>query len=265
MLKFLKNLLLIVAVTTSLLSAQALRFPTNVRFIAGGYINKSPYFNTLNGALNDVKAFATSSNPYTFYIDGDTTFISDWDSVYNQGVRMRDSINIYYVNYGKIKWGNAIPGFDAPILAPDLQTLHFDLPKWNPVVAPVWQDSLSQALDTIDAQLWNLIVYCGPYLYIRNDTLQIDTTGLGYGMSLTEAKTTMDTASFVGTDTVATITVSGSTLADFYVLQPIYYSTSTTVNANDVLYWIPVTGGFIARRKPGGTAYLRFSYIRRQP
>jgi len=78
------------------------KHPTNVRYIGGNYNDARPYFSTLNAALNDVKPYATISNPYTFYIASDTIYIADWDSVYNNGTNMQDSISTYYNN--KIKW-----------------------------------------------------------------------------------------------------------------------------------------------------------------
>lgn len=81
------------------------KFPTNVRYIAGGYNDKRPFFKTLEAALNDVKPYATASNPYTFWIASDTLWIADWDSVFtSSGLTIKDSINIYYVNTGKITW-----------------------------------------------------------------------------------------------------------------------------------------------------------------
>ena len=104
--KLLKYLLLGLFLTVSgVTEAQfGTRFPTNVRYIGGGYINQRPFFNTLRAALNDVKATASVTNPYTFWIASDTTFIADWDSVYNHGRTMSDSITVNYVATGKIKW-----------------------------------------------------------------------------------------------------------------------------------------------------------------
>lgn len=73
------------------------KFPKNVRYIGGGYNNERPFFKTLEAALNDVKAYATVSNPYAFWISSDTTWITDWST-------MKDSINDYYIASGKIMW-----------------------------------------------------------------------------------------------------------------------------------------------------------------
>ena len=80
------------------------RHPTNVRYIAGNYTEATPFFNTLVGALNDVKTYATSNDPYVFWIMSDTLQIADWDSIYNNGAEMADSIYTDYVLTGKIKW-----------------------------------------------------------------------------------------------------------------------------------------------------------------
>ena len=86
----------------------ASKFPKNTRYIAGNYKNQSPFFSTLEKALNDVKVFATSSNPYLFWIDSDTTFISDWSTY-------ADSINNYYVANGVIHWGGYTRYLDTDI------------------------------------------------------------------------------------------------------------------------------------------------------
>ena len=81
------------------------RHPTDVRYIAGNYTANAPFFPLLGQALNDVKAYATSNRPYTFWIMSDTVNVADWDSVYNTGgVDMADSVYTYYVLTGKIKW-----------------------------------------------------------------------------------------------------------------------------------------------------------------
>jgi hypothetical protein len=163
-------------------------FPTNVRYIAGGYQNKAPYFKTLDAALNDVKSVATSSNPYTFWLDGDSLFVADWDSVYNNGVTMKDSIDIYYVATGKIKWagfgfGGGGSGGSAEINRPDHATLHYNWPNWDQdnLNNPPWERDLGQGLDSADAEVWRLIVYLSKdsVLYIENDTLKVDYSKLG--------------------------------------------------------------------------------------
>jgi len=106
-------LLLIILIISSLsLFAQVkVRYPTNVRYIAGNYLNQSPYYNNLLSALNNVKASATLTNPYVFQIDSDTLYISDWDSVYQSGgLSMIDSIEQHYV--GKIKF-SGVYGADS--------------------------------------------------------------------------------------------------------------------------------------------------------
>ena len=76
--------------------AQETRFPTNTRYIGGGYINKQPYFNTLEAALNNVKTAATDSTPYLFWIASHPEYITDWATMF-------DSIRNNY--QGKIQFG----------------------------------------------------------------------------------------------------------------------------------------------------------------
>ena len=266
MLKLVKKILLIVAIATTIASAQALRFPTNVRFIAGGYINKSPYFNNLNSALNDVKAFATSSNPYTFWVDGDTSFISDWDSVYNGGQSMKDSIDTYYVSLGIIKWAGF--GFGGTgsggvsWLVPDTHTMYYDFPTYIPGAHGAAYDSAYVKDTAIDNEIHNLIVYTGKYLYIQNDTLRVDTAGLALSMGITAGSITADTANFVGTDTLVNVSITGATPTDIYMVQPLLTYTTDTINLNDGLYVKPVTNGVWVKRHAGGTANLKFLWIR---
>lgn len=165
------------------------KFPTNVRYIGGGFNNVRPFFKTLEAALNDVKPFATSSNPYGFWIASDTLWIADWDSVFTEsGYTMKDSIDIYYVATGKIKWlpfgfGGEGSGGNFNIIAQDDITLHYDWPTWDQenIALPLWQRQMGAALDSVDEEVWRLIVYTKSPLYIENDTLKIDTSGLGGG------------------------------------------------------------------------------------
>lgn len=164
-----------------ILEAQKLYFPTNVRYIGGGYINKAPYFRTLEAALNHVKPFATSENPYGFWVDSDTLWIADWDSVFTEsGLTMKDSIDIYYVAEGKIKWMpfgfGGTGGGGGTIIQQDTETFHYEYPNWNQynIALPIWQRRMGTALDSIDQHIFDLIVYTGECLYIENDTLKID-------------------------------------------------------------------------------------------
>ena len=75
---------------------EAQRFPKNVRYIGGNFINNSPYFKTLQAAWNDVTSLATVNNPYVFDVQSDTLWITDW-AVYKPII---DSL----VGIGKIKW-----------------------------------------------------------------------------------------------------------------------------------------------------------------
>jgi len=179
---WLKYLLLgaILLGTTGTIEAQKLRFPTNVREIAGGYINKQPFYATLEAALNNVKPFATSENPYVFWIASDTVQIADWDSVFTEsGLTMKDSIDVYYVAAGKIKWGGfgfggSGSGGATTIVAPEGTTTHYSLWTWTGQTGlATWQTRLGLNADSIDLKLWELIVYTDSvYLYIENDTLK---------------------------------------------------------------------------------------------
>jgi len=164
-----------------------IRFATNVRYIAGGYIDQRPLFNTLEAALNDVLPYATVNNPYVFWVDSDTLQIADWDSVFTEsGLTMKDSIDIYYVAEGKIKWAGF--GFggtggtgSTPIPSQTETTTHYSYPNWdksNSALA-LWLRNLAQAIDSVDQHIWDLIVYTdSAYLYIDNDTLKFRTSML---------------------------------------------------------------------------------------
>ena len=162
-------------------------YPTNTRYIGGGYTNKAPFFKTLNTALNDVKPYATSDNPYTFWLMSDTSFIADWDSIYNQGMNMSDSIYTYYVRTGKIKWA----GFDidttkggrggspsTSISSMNGSTTHYSLVKWTNSGLPLatWQIQLSEDINDIDSILYARTLFgkIDPkYFTIHGDTLYI--------------------------------------------------------------------------------------------
>lgn len=186
-----KNLLKYLVLGAALLVAPSInaqvyeKFPTNIKYIGGGFNNKNPFFKTLEAALNQVKATATSSNPYGFWLASDTLWISDWDSVFTEsGLTMKDSIDIYYVAEGKIKWmpfGQGGSSGSSAIINQDDITLHYYWPNWDQgnVALPVWQRQMGSALDSIDEEVYRLIVYTQMPLYIENDTLKLDTTDLG--------------------------------------------------------------------------------------
>lgn len=163
----------------------ATRYPTNVRYIGGGYIDKRPQFSTLEAALNDVIDYATVNNPYVFWVSSDTIQIADWDSVFTEsGLTMKDSIDVYYVAEGKIKWagfgfGGEGGGGSAVIPSQTQTTTHYSYPNWdkdNSALA-LWIRYLAQTTDSIDQHIWDLIVYTdSTYLYIENDTLKIRTS-----------------------------------------------------------------------------------------
>jgi len=181
--KWIKYVLLGLLLTTLTepIFAQKIRFPTNVRYVAGGYTtNRTPYFNSLEYTLNNVKPFATAENPYVFWVDSDTLQIHDWDSVFTaSGLTMKDSIDIYYVATGKVKWGGFAAqgtggGGGAVIVAPEGLTTHYSLWTWTGQSSlATWQTRLGLNADSIDLKLWELIVYTDSvYLYIENDTLK---------------------------------------------------------------------------------------------
>jgi hypothetical protein len=162
------------------------RPPTNVRYIAGGYVNKSPFFKTLDAALNDVKTKASISDPYVFWIAGDTIKIADWDSIYTGSLlSIRDSINIYYVAMGKIKWagfgfgsGSYSGGTTASLFTPTAHTTHYSYPTYTTGLPPAY-DSIRVKDYAIDQDIWDLIVYTdSKFLIIENDTLKFDLNNL---------------------------------------------------------------------------------------
>jgi hypothetical protein len=201
--KFLNISLLFILLLVTNIEAQVYRSPAYVRFIANGYINQTPYFNTLEQALNNVKSTADVSSPFVFWVAGDTIRIPDWDSVFTEsGLTMKDSIDIYYVATGKIKWAGF--GFGgtggtggASIIQQDATTLHYDWASWDQdnIALPLWQRLEGQKADSIDEEVWRLIVYTKLPLYIENDTLKIDTTGFGGG----SAPLSIDTLTFLRT------------------------------------------------------------------
>lgn len=187
--KTLKYLALIGLVLFGLTDASAqlkTRFATNVRYIAGGYIDKRPQFNTLEAALNDVIAYATVNNPYVFWIDSDTLQIADWDSVFTEsGLTMKDSINNYYVDEGKIKWagfgfGGGSSGGGGTVIPTQTQTTtHYSYPNWDQSnsALSLWIRNLAKGIDSVDQHIWDLIVYTdSTYLYIEDDTLKLRTS-----------------------------------------------------------------------------------------
>ena len=162
-------------------------YPSNVRYIAGGYSNHRPFFSTLNTALNDVKAYATSDNPYVFWLMSDTLNIADWDSVYNEGVSMSDSIYTYYVATGKIKWagfdidtskggrgGSSILNYGSMAATTD----NYDFARWDSsgLTLSQWQIQLTQTLLTIDSLIKARTLFSEmdpTYFTISGDSLYI--------------------------------------------------------------------------------------------
>jgi hypothetical protein len=96
------KLSLIMLLMATAIFAQATRYPTNVRFVGGGYTNKTPFFNSLELAFDNVRATASNTNPITFQFDSDTTFVSDWEDY-------RDSV-LAWVALGKLKLNGFLNG-----------------------------------------------------------------------------------------------------------------------------------------------------------
>lgn len=177
-----------------------MKHPTDVRYIGGNMTNKRPFFSTLDAALNDVKALATSERPYTFWVISDTVNVSDWDSTYNGGVTMNDSIDVYYVALGKIKWGGfaaqgtGTGGGSSDIHAPPTgATTHYSLHTWTGQSGlDAWQERDGENMDSIDLKLWELIVYTDSvYLYVENDTLKLRSTSITAIVGHTRPDTTI--------------------------------------------------------------------------
>jgi hypothetical protein len=198
------------------------KFPTNVRYIGGGYNNVRPFFKTLEAALNDVKPLATSSNPYVFWLASDSLWVSDWDSVFTEsGLTMKDSVDIYYVAEGKIKWMPFSTGGDggATVSAPDDITLHYYWPTWDQtnMALQLWQRMIGTALDSVDEEVFRLIVYTADPLYIENDTLKLDVSGLGgttgWDPDTTTVVRTTGNQTIAGDKTLSGTTTSTGTIA----------------------------------------------------
>jgi hypothetical protein len=137
-------------------------YPANVRYIAGGYSDSRPFFSSLNAALNDVKPYATADNPYTFWLMSDTLNIADWDSVYNEGATMSDSVYADYVFTGKIKWagfniavskggvgGSSVLNYGSMASTTD----EYEFARWDSsgLTLSEWQIQLTQTLLKIDS------------------------------------------------------------------------------------------------------------------
>lgn len=209
--KLIKLISILLLISTPLLGQIATRNPSNVRYIGGGYINKTPFFNNLRSALNSVKTSATSSNPYVFWVMSDTTQIYDWDSTYvGASMSIKDSIDTYYVSLGKIKWaGFGIASTSVVILPPDSGTIHYTLPIHSPII-PIysWQDSLNIAMKILDDIIYSLITYTnGVLLHIEDDTLKIrmevlidSLRSLGTWVKQTPDTIKYDPSQFVRTD-----------------------------------------------------------------
>jgi len=216
--KWLKYLVLgaiLFATSSDITFAQKIRFPTDVRYIGGGYIDKQPYFGTLESALNNVKAYATSDRPYVFWLDSDTLNIADWDSVFTEsGLTMKDSIDVYYVSVGKIKWagfgfGGTGSGGGIPISTPTGSTVHYDFWTWTGQLnLAAWQTRIAQDIDSIDQRIWELVVYTDSiFLYIENDTLKFRAGSLsitGWNPDTTTILRTTGNQSKTGTLTFTT-------------------------------------------------------------
>lgn len=198
--------------------AQKLQFPTKVRFIAGGYVNKAPYFSTLEAALNDVLPVASASDPYVFWVESDTIRIADWDSVFtSSGLTMKDSIDFHYVATGKIKWGGFGFGGGGSIgeggFVPlqDTETEHYGYPNWDQTNTSfsLWLRQQGKALDSIDQHIFDLIVYLeeNGCMSIVNDTLVIDYDCLGdsIGAASSPWPSNLDTTRFIVTDIARTM------------------------------------------------------------
>ncbi|MDP4194814.1 MAG: hypothetical protein Q8940_07185 [Bacteroidota bacterium] len=254
------SLVFFLLISSSLLGQLKINTPTNVRYIAGGYNNKSPYFNTLEKALNDIKSRVTAQNPYTFWIDGDTTFISDWKHGRIGGVMgMADSIEIYYAATGKIKLagfmgGSGVIGNTQMILyLPDTKTRHYSYPKWQYGAYSQWYDSLSRGLDSIDRDIHDLIVYTdSSWLYVQNDTLKVK----GNKIPLISS----GVSSFSGSQISDTLFITGAKTTDIYFVSPI--GPCPTCGGNDLLRVEAVTNKAIVWRNSGGAPNLSFYWIR---
>lgn len=69
------------------------------------------------------------------------------------------------------------------------------------------------------------------------------------------------TSWFTATDEVDTVTISGASTGDNYILTPKIASTGS-FNANDMIYCIPTSTGFMAKRNAAGTSELEYDWLR---
>lgn len=245
------------------------RYPANVRYIAGGYTNSRPFFSTLNAALNDVKPYATADNPYVFWLDSDTLQIADWDSIYNEGLAMRDSVYQYYVATGKIKWA----GFDIDttyggrggtsvknIGSPSTQTSNYSFWRWDSAGLPLadWQQRIAQNWIRNDSLInaRTLFSQVDPiYFSTSGDTLYIDLPA--HIFDIDSFYSVFDTTTYIRTtgsqSRTGTLTISAGGVITFgaaagpldagKLILPAYASTTPRAIWADGTYIFYRTGG----------------------
>jgi hypothetical protein len=77
-----------------------IRFPRNVVYISGGYVNRAPFFKSLKEAYNHVLPLASLTNRYIFWTDSLESSIDDWEDYISYVQALVDS--------GKAEWGGHI-------------------------------------------------------------------------------------------------------------------------------------------------------------
>lgn len=208
-----------------------LRYPRNVRYIGGGFQDKSPYFSNLEAALNNVLPYATVGNPYIFDVQSDSLWISDWDSVVNTGtgITMKDSIDVYYVQTGKIKWagygfgGTGTGGGVIPVQTE--HTTYYDMPIHEEGLAE-WLDSLTTAFNITDEVLYSLIVYTLTPLYIENDTLKVNVDNI-----VTSVIESLELSGDIGwnPDTTTVLRTTGVQSAQYLSIDSLLFNADGTI------------------------------------
>jgi hypothetical protein len=186
--KKINNILFFILFALTLNAQFEIKNPTNVRFIAGGYTNQSPFFDNLEDAVNDILPYVadivadsviTSDETFIFWLIGDTLLVSDWLDTANvigdSVITWRDSVNSL-VSRQFVRWGGNLGQIEVYGIPPTPQntTTYYNLPVWGNLTPNYpWQDSISTAISDIDEILQSLIVYTADPLYIENDTLRM--------------------------------------------------------------------------------------------
>lgn len=175
--KYIFSALLLLTLTAN--AQFALRYPSNVIFVAGNFQDKFPYASTLRSAvtimLSQTSNPVSSVNPYVFWISSDTLKIADWNTYYN-------TLKTYYIETGKVKlagFTNASGGVGQiiGIGVPDDITSNYGWATWDPADTTLveWVKYLGQIILDIDTTLYGQRrpKFTGGVVLV-NDTVTVD-------------------------------------------------------------------------------------------